>query len=226
MSINSYYFLYFMIYSFLGWIVETVYCSFGEGHFVYRGFLNGPITPIYGFGSIFLIVLFNQVESIFLLFFGGMIITSLLEYITSFLMEKAFDMHWWDYSDSKYNVNGRIKLKNSILFGLGAVILIKLIHPEVISIVNNINTKVLTILSFGLFLIISIDTIFTVSSILGLKKKALALEELLVETRVSIRSSFMHRRILKTFPKLTYLKYPELITRFRKRLSDLNNKNK
>ncbi|HZJ86037.1 MAG TPA: putative ABC transporter permease, partial [Erysipelotrichaceae bacterium] len=111
-------FIYFMIYSFLGWVIETIYCSLAEKRYVPRGFLNGPLTPIYGFGAIGLIFLLQDIKTVSLVFLSGVVATSFLEYVASYLLELIFDMHWWDYSGDKYNLNGRIKLKNSILFGI------------------------------------------------------------------------------------------------------------
>lgn len=123
-------FMHFMIYSFMGWVIETVYCSIAEKRYVSRGFLNGPITPIYGFGALSLIILMQDITNVFIVFVGGVVATSFLEYVASYFLELIFDMHWWDYSGDKYNLNGRIKLKNSILFGFLSIVLIHFIHPQ------------------------------------------------------------------------------------------------
>ena len=118
-------FLIFIIYSFLGYIAEVIYCRIVDGEFVNRGFLFGPLCPIYGFGAIFIIVLLHRFfHSPFLIFILSIILTSFVEYITSFIMEKTFKAKWWDYSDLPYNLNGRICLRNSLLFGLAAIVMV------------------------------------------------------------------------------------------------------
>ena len=115
-------FLHFVFYSFLGWVAETIYCSLLQGKFVYRGFLSGPVCPIYGFGAIFVITLLQPFkENILMLFLMGVVITSTLEYITSYLLEVIFHMKWWDYSKRKFNINGRVCAWNSSLFGILSV---------------------------------------------------------------------------------------------------------
>lgn len=107
--------LYFFLYSFLGWAQETVQCSIKERRFVNRGFLNGPICPIYGCGALliftFLLPIKRGIASPFLavplVFLCGAVIASALEYVTSWVMEKLFHARWWDYSDKKWNINGR-----------------------------------------------------------------------------------------------------------------------
>ena len=93
-------FLAFLVYSFLGWVCETVYCSIGQRKFVNRGFLNGPLCPVYGFGAVAVLLFLRPLrENLLLLFFGGMILTSVIEYITGFALEKLFAAKWWDYSN-------------------------------------------------------------------------------------------------------------------------------
>ncbi|WP_346961821.1 putative ABC transporter permease [Clostridium sp.] len=116
-DIFSVLFMYWIIYSLLGWVVETIYCSVIDGYFVGRGFLNGPLCPIYGFGELFLLLLLNQYsDNIAIVLILSMIYTTIIEYITSFIMEKLFKMRWWDYSEHKFNIGGRVCLKNSFLF--------------------------------------------------------------------------------------------------------------
>ena len=110
------YFLLFIIYSFLGWLIEIIVCSISEKHFTPRGFLIGPYCPIYGFASIIMITLLNKYfNDPLIVFILSAIIASVLEYFTSYIMEKIFNARWWDYSDRKLNINGRICLENSVL---------------------------------------------------------------------------------------------------------------
>ena len=126
-------FLLLILYSFLGWCGEMVYCSIGQRKLCEkRGFLNGPLCPIYGHGALLVLVAlgqrWNNPISTFLI---GMVLTSAVEYLTSYLMEKLFHMRWWDYSHHHFQLNGRICLLNSTLFGLACLVLRYVVHPRV-----------------------------------------------------------------------------------------------
>lgn len=126
-------FLLLILYSFLGWCGEMVYCSIGQGKLCEkRGFLNGPLCPIYGHGALLVLIVlgqrWNNPISTFLI---GMVLTSTVEYLTSYLMEKLFHMRWWDYSHHHFQLNGRICLLNSTLFGLACLVLRYVVHPRV-----------------------------------------------------------------------------------------------
>lgn len=218
-------FIYFMIYSFLGWVIETIYCSLAEKRYVPRGFLNGPLTPIYGFGAIGLIFLLQDIKTVSLVFLSGVVATSFLEYVASYLLELIFDMHWWDYSGDKYNLNGRIKLKNSILFGILSIILMYFIHPLVINLLSMLSYFNKQVLSVTLFIAITIDTVITVSSIFNLKTTAIEykIKNFSEEARLTLKNGYIHKRLLKTFPRLAYKKDFEVIDRLR--LAILNKRN-
>ena len=140
LTIFSGWFLLFMIYSFIGWCGETVYCSIGQGRLCEkRGFLNGFLCPIYGHGALLvLFALHGGCESPVLTFLFGMILTSAVEYATSYVMERLFHMRWWDYSHYRFQINGRVCLLNSTLFGLACVFLCHVAHPKVMDFVNRL----------------------------------------------------------------------------------------
>ena len=125
--------LLLLAYSFLGWCGEMVYCSIGQRRLCEkRGFLNGPICPIYGHGAIVvLLALDGGCDSPVLTFFLGAVLTSLVEYVTSYAMEKLFHMRWWDYSRYRFHINGRVCLLNSTLFGLASVFLCHAANPPI-----------------------------------------------------------------------------------------------
>lgn len=181
--------LYFTIYSFLGWVCESTYCSIGQKKLVNRGFLNGPFCPIYGFGALLVITILSPfVNNIPILFIASIIVTSVLEYITSFILEKLFHMSWWDYSTYKFNIHGRVCLKNSLMFGVMSLFVMLVVHPAIDNFVTRINTKVAFILSilFGTYFIV--DTIITATTILHLNErleKLYTLHETLLEKRKS-----------------------------------------
>lgn len=129
----SFAFLLLMVYSFLGWCDEMVYCSLGQRRLCEkRGFLNGLLCPIYGHGAlVVLLVLDGGCANPLLTFLLGAILTSLVEYITSYAMEKLFHMRWWDYSQYRFHINGRVCLLNSTLFGLASVFLCHAASPPV-----------------------------------------------------------------------------------------------
>ena len=127
---------WFYIYSFLGWLWETCYVSVRKGKLINRGFINGPLCTIYGCGALAVyLILLPVSENLLLLFVGGIVVATALEYVTAVLMENIFHTSWWDYSDNKFNFQGRICLGASLGWGAFTVILFKVLHPLVESIV-------------------------------------------------------------------------------------------
>ena len=121
-------FIIFMFYSFVGWIIESAYVYYCTKKIMNRGFLIGPCCPIYGFGClIFILILPKYLDDPIVLFVLAATICSVLEYITSWIMEKLFKARWWDYSNKKFNINGRICLENAMGFGLGALLVMYII---------------------------------------------------------------------------------------------------
>lgn len=123
-------FIFFILYAFVGWICEEIYCSSLQRKIVKRGMLFGPICPIYGFGALaILYILYPWRQTWARLFFASMVVTSILEFFTSWLLEKLFHAKWWDYSQHPFNLNGRVCLLNSTLFGIGGLALEHVMHP-------------------------------------------------------------------------------------------------
>lgn len=205
--------LIWFIYAFLGWIVETTYVSVPAGHFVERGFLRGPIIPIYAFGAfIVLYILMPYGTHPLYIFILGTLATSTLEYITSFILEKLFNMSWWDYSNQKFNINGRICLKNSILFGLLSVVLVLWINPLIVSFTKSLDQNIVNTLVPILVGITLIDLGLTLSSILGLSKRI----------KEDIRSHIKkgEARLLRIFPDLKSNSNIHIISELRTYLKD------
>ncbi len=127
------YIFLFFIFAFLGWISETIFCFVTAGETAKRGFLYGPICPIYGYGGLILMLYFfknySKPKNYFKLFFLFILIFSLFEYFVGFTLEAIFSERWWDYSDNAYNINGRITILNSFLWGVATVIFAKFIYP-------------------------------------------------------------------------------------------------
>ncbi len=148
-------FLLFLIYSILGWVVEVVYVFIRTKRLENRGFFYMPIVPIYGFGALLIIYGLDSINNPINLFITAFILTTILEYFTSFIMEYLFDMHWWDYSDEFLNINGRVCLLNSSLFGLLSVFVISVLNPVIYEFVYSLDSyKLIYITNFFLVTII------------------------------------------------------------------------
>lgn len=166
------YFLLFMIYSILGWCMESVKMIFNKnvGHFVDRGFLIGPYLPIYGSGVVAITFLLGKYSNdIPALFWLSMITCGILEYFTSYFMEKFFNARWWDYSARKFNINGRICLETLIPFGIAGVVTVCFTNPIFVSWLEKLPTLALHIISITSLVIILIDSIVSFVIIAGLK---------------------------------------------------------
>lgn len=172
-------FLYFFIYSIIGWFAEIIYCRLYDGKWSSRGFFYGPYCPIYGFGAIAIILLLSPFsKNPLLIFLLGAILTSMLEYATSFIMEKLLNAKWWDYSKYKYNINGRVCLLNALEFGLLGIILIYIFHPNITKVINLIPQDIIYILDVIILVILAIDLTATLNSLLNFKEKLKTLNEL------------------------------------------------
>ena len=164
--------IYFFIYAFLGWIGEEIYCIIATHEFVNRGFLFGPICPIYGYGALILILCFgNYKKKPVKLFLLSAVVFSVFEYITDFFLQALFATRWWDYTGYFLNINGRITLSFSILWGFASLIIIKIVHPFVTKVVGKILVKIpfklQHIIVDSLLIILVLDTL--ISSIMYLE---------------------------------------------------------
>lgn len=174
--------LYIIIYSFLGWGCEVIYCYIIDHRFTNRGFLNGPLCPIYGFGAFFVLTFLDSYKNnIILVFILGVIITSILEYITSFVLEAIFHTKWWDYSEHRFNIHGRVCLLNSTLFGVLSVVLVEVINPAIVDFVSKFPEKLVFALTIVLTATITVDFIVTVHTMLKLNSKLRGLHGLAKE---------------------------------------------
>lgn len=139
LSKTEYYILYVLIYSFIGWLLETAYAIHELGTFTKRGFLYGPICPIYGFGAIILLIFLNNYKSNSIkIFFLSALIFSLFEYLVGFALDALFAAKWWDYSNEIFNLNGRISILFSFVWGIFGLIFINHIHPFIEQKLDNI----------------------------------------------------------------------------------------
>lgn len=137
------YIIYFFYYSFLGWLLETCYSFIVLGYFDNRGFLIGPICPIYGFGMLILSIwLYKYKNNKIKLFAISAIVLTFFEYATSFGLDAIFQLKWWDYTNDSFNINGRVSLYYAFAWGFISLIIIEFIHPITIKTVAKIRKKI------------------------------------------------------------------------------------
>ena len=221
------YFLYFIIYSMLGWVVEVLFHIYTEKKLVNRGFLNGPWCPIYGVAAIIMITLLNRLpQNPILIFLAGAILASLIEFITGLILEKVFGNKWWDYSDDKFNIKGYISLKFSILWGIATIILIKFLQPTIEMFLSIFSLPTLVIIHNITLIVFVVDVTLTISSLIELKNILAELiniagelnlkkiqDELLNNKILNLATRIKNRQIylIKIYPKLTKDKLESLI---------------
>lgn len=171
--------LLFAVYSLLGWICESTCCSIQAKKFINRGFLNGPFCPIYGVGALLIIKLLAPFSAnIIVLYLASLFLTSILEYFTGFAMEKLFHAKWWDYSNRKFNINGRVCLRNSLLFGVMALALMYLVHPFVERIISRFSPFWLEVVATSLAVLMIADLVSSTLETLNFKNKLNRVSEL------------------------------------------------
>ena len=219
-----YYFLIFFIYSVLGWIIESAYVSINGKKIVNRGFLIGPYCPIYGIGSLIIIFYLNQYRDNFItVFILCIAVCTILEYFTSYIMEKIFKARWWDYSDRKFNLNGRVCGENAILFGLGGLVIVYLVHPIVNVLLKNIDKSILTIIAAVFLIVFIIDIILSFNMVKKLKDSlgemnirkdsTQELKNLMFDTinnninSKKLNLNLLQKRIIKAFPNFDVVKF-------------------
>lgn len=213
----SYNFLLFIMYSCAGWIMETTWVSINRKKFVDRGFLIGPYCPIYGFGAL-LIITYLEIFSFnpLVLFIVTVLVCGILEYFTSWIMEIVFKARWWDYSNRKFNLNGRICLQNLIAFGVMGLAVTYFINPYFTKLLALLYDYQTTRLAIVLGSIFSIDVILSTIVVFGFRKitekinkegTADNTEQITKMVReLFAEKSFLHRRFINAYPKLEAIK--------------------
>ena len=204
------YFLIFMFYSILGWLMEVTLTFVRNKKFVNRGFLIGPYCPIYGSGVLLIMfILKRYLDRPLGLFCMAVIICSTLEYLTSYFMEKIFKARWWDYSNKKFNINGRICLEYAMLFGIGGTLIMYFINPMIINVMDTTSSTVIKVLAITLFIIYIVDNIisyivmFKFRSTVGKLTKGDNTEEITKIIKDKFKSlSWLNKRLTEAFPNL------------------------
>lgn len=169
----------FFIYAFFGWCMEVGYAAVDRGIFVNRGFLNGPYCPIYGCGIVIVVAVLTPLkDNLAILFIGSFLLTTLLEFITGFLLEKVFHNKWWDYSDKPFNIKGYVCLKFSIYWGLACTFVMDVVHPVIYKFITII-PRILGIVLISVFMAVFVaDLVITVLTILKFNKRLKAMDDI------------------------------------------------
>lgn len=201
----------FSIYSFMGWLMETVFASIKERKFINRGFLAGCFCPIYGFGAVIILqllkllsgVIENPYIALIINVLAAMILVTVLEYITGFLLERIFDCKWWDYSSNALNFHGYICLKYSLLWGLLTFLFIQVVHPAVLGVVVSIPSSTKFYLTASLLVYFLVDTVKSVIDALDLRGVILNYSN--VSAKRYYEKIIRYRRFFLAFPRLLIL---------------------
>lgn len=203
--------LLFSLYSLGGWVLETVYASIREKRFVNRGFLSGPFVPIYGFGAL-LVIFASQIidgfwpgktmSSLAVKFLLAFFLTSLLEYLVSLVMEEIFHCRWWDYSKNFLNIQGRVCLSYSLLWGLLSCLLVEIIHPLSLSLLGKFAPAGKGALGAVLLVYFLFDTLASASEIMDLRR---VLAAHYLQPAALLRDKLLlYRRLIMAFPEIRF----------------------
>lgn len=164
--------LLFFIYACLGWGSEVAYSAIRLGRFINRGFLNGPICPIYGFGVIGVVLLLEPVrDNLLALFWGSFLLTSAIEYVTGWVLEKLFHAKWWDYSGIPLNLSGYVCLPFSLIWGAACLIVVRWLHPLMARMVSLMPRPLVTALDVVFLLTFAVDLVATISAVRKLSER-------------------------------------------------------
>lgn len=209
------YFLLFIIYSMMGWIMEVMCSLVNLKKFVNRGFLIGPYCPIYGSGAILITLLLNKyLNDPFTLFVMAILLCGVLEYLTSYVMEKIFHLRWWDYSKKKFNLNGRVCLDTIIPFGVLGVIIMYVTNPFFLDKINSLSGQALNIIVSIVLFVYLVDNIISLITIFGIKRTTAFVsrenkedntEEITKKVRdilLGKQKAFTQKRLVNAYPKL------------------------
>ena len=224
---------FFVLYSFFGWCFESTVVSVSQKKFINRGFLNGPVCPIYAVGALSIIfALYPIKDNILLLYILGALLATVIEYIIGWGMEVIFKTKWWDYSSHKYQLHGRICLTSSITWGFLAIVAMYFIHPQVEKILNTIPQDIGKFIEIFILAYFIIDLSITVMSVINLNAKLemlskvkaeiyeqlLAVKELDISVELKARVNVFMEKIERKIPEIKSL---EIIEEFGQLIGEL-----
>lgn len=215
------YILFFFVYSFLGWCLEVICKLITEKRFINRGILIGPICPIYGYGVLIMALFFRKyLNDPITLFILIIVSCSILEYFTSYFLEKVYHTRWWDYSTKKFNINGRICLETMIPFGILGLLIMNYMNPIVFNLLNILPKYLIYILSTIFLITYIIDNIISCKIIYNIQKLSKEIQSKqiikkddteritrLVRKQIEKSMKLLDRRLIHAFPHLEMLKF-------------------
>jgi len=218
-----FFFLLYFIYCVIIYILECIYCSILNKKIVSnRGFLIGPYLSIYGTGAICILFLLKKyVNDPITLFIMASLVATILEYFTSFIMEKIFKARWWDYSEQKFNINGRVCLKNSVLFGIGSFFVVYIVNPFIFRLLHSFNKTLIIVLGIIFLIVYILDIIISVFTIYKIRENSISINKDLTEEiseqvkKRFLKNKYFYNRLLSAYPRVknikTYNRLKELI---------------
>ncbi len=215
------YILFFFVYSFLGWCLEVICKLISEKRFINRGILIGPICPIYGYGALIMTLFFRKyLNDPITLFILIIVSCSILEYFTSYFLEKVYHTRWWDYSTKKFNINGRICLETMIPFGILGLLIMNYMNPVIFSFLNILPNYLIYILGTIFLITYIIDNIISCKIIYNIQKLSKEIQSKqiikkddteritkLVRKQIEKSMKLLDRRLIHAFPHLEMLKF-------------------
>lgn len=194
-------YLLFWIFAISGWIIEMIYCAIIDKQIVNRGFFIGPYCPIYGFGGISMLLFLPYKDHPIVCFILSLVVCSVIEYLTSYILEKIFKVRWWDYSNDSFNINGRVCLRNALAFGALGIIVTRYAYPIFMGFLNELNENTLKIIAMIVLFITLIDIIVSFKAMNKIKD----LINKNLESMKNIDATANIKKMIKDNLKLNYL---------------------
>jgi uncharacterized membrane protein len=224
------YFYLFLFYSFIGWFIEVINNIAVEKKFVNRGFLIGPYCPIYGVGgTLIMLVLHKYMDDTIALFILSVVLCASIEYLTSFIMEKIFQTRWWDYTNNRFNINGRICLETMWVFGALSILIMQVLNPKIIKFIESWPKNVYNALFYILITIFVIDIIVSTIIISSVKKTANDItnekrKDSTEEVTKYVKKTLLNKSLLSKRIVLAFPNFQTMIKSITKHASKFKNK--
>lgn len=205
----------FYIYGICGWIWESIVFPIISKHKIHNsGFLNGPVIPIYGVGALSVILLFEPNEKFYSLFLEGAVVACVIEYITSWGMEKIYHRRWWDYSHRPFHLNGRICLEGFAVFGLFSVVCVKWAQPHLFQYLNRYSTTLLIIVATAITTLFIVDFVLTIYHMAHIEERIEDFKkdvEMFIEDMENVSTREHFERLLENMKSIDEEQYQQLV---------------
>lgn len=199
-------FLIFMSYSFAGWLMEVIVSIYFHHKLINRGFLIGPICPIYGVGGVSISLLLRNTTNALEIFLIAIVGSAILEYAASYIMERLFRVRWWDYSEKKFNLNGRICLESLLAFGFIGILIVRVLTPTFLRVYTSLNPVLLYTIASLLFFVVLFDVALSLWLILGVRVTVGTVQKDATDEiskrvqEILAEKGKLNRRLIKAFP--------------------------